>query len=110
MNMKTSELKIQKLIDQFNKDFMTKLKSGNIKFLGRMYDNFINQFSSSPNDEKDFDKLSELEEKLMSSFTPEQAELFEQWNETKEHIYNDMQQQSFVYGVCAYQQINKEVK
>ena len=61
--MQTKELNIEVFIENFNKDFHTKIKSRNVPFLKLFYDNFVNIFSSesSMNKEK-LEEIVELED------------------------------------------------
>lgn len=108
METKIDENQINKIIENFNKDFETKIKLENTKFLINLFDNFISLSSTSLSDKKYLNKLVELEDLINEIFTKEQKEIFDQWNNTQDKFFLEIEQQAFLYGYCACKQLDIE--
>lgn len=106
--MNKKELDIQAFIENFNKDFKTKLNIRNTQFLVNLFENFINILSSYSNNAEDLDKIVELEEKIYSSCSEEQKKQFDEWNRLQDKYFNDIEEQAFVYGYCTCKQLDIE--
>lgn len=107
--MQTKELDIEVFIENFNKDFHTKIKSRNVPFLKLFYDNFVNIFSSesSMNKEK-LEEIVELEDVINKTFNEKQSILFKKWNDIQVQYSSNAIEQAFIYGFCICKQLDIE--
>ena len=104
-----NEQKINKIIDNFNKDFETKIKTGNSKFLKNMYDNFIGLFETeSTIDKAMMEKLDKLEQEIDRTFDENEKVLFARWTNEHEKIISLVAEQAYVYGFCTCKAIENE--
>ncbi|MBR0427412.1 MAG: hypothetical protein IJK18_04360 [Clostridia bacterium] len=105
------ELIIQKSIDNFNNDFKTKIKKDNISFLVSMYYNFVNLLSTDQvTSRDDLKKLVDVEERLNKSFNKEQQELFTEWNDLQDKMFDEYEKRAFIFGYCTCSELNIESK
>lgn len=103
-----NELKINKIIDNFNKDFETKIKTGNSKFLKNMYDNFIGLFETeSTIDKAMMEKLDKLEQEIDRTFDENEKVLFARWTNAHERLISLIEEQAFIYGFCTSKALEK---
>ena len=104
-----NELKINKIIDNFNKDFETKIKSANTKFLKNMYDNFICLLETEATIDKNImEKLDLLEQEIDRTFDDNEKVLFAKWTNAHERLISLVEEQAFIYGFCTCKAIENE--
>lgn len=107
--MQTKELDIENFIENFNKDFHTRIKNRNVPLLKLFYDNFVNIFSteSSINKEK-LEEIVELEDVISKTFNEKQSILFKKWNDIQDEYASNSVEQAFIYGFCICKQLEIE--
>ena len=107
--MQTKELDIDVFIENFNKDFHTRIKNRNVPFLKLFYDNFVNIFSTeiSINKEK-LEEIVELKDVLNQTFNEKQSILFKKWNDIQDEYASNAIEQAFIYGFCICKQLDIE--
>ncbi len=97
------ELKAIQIIQNFNKDFETKIKIDNVNFLMNLYYNFLSlQTSDRTSDRNVLSKLVEVEEKLNNTLNDKQKELLEQFNDLKDKLFDEEEKRIFIYGYCLH--------
>ena len=97
------ELKAKQIIQNFNKDFETKIKIDNVNFLMNLYYNFLSlQTSDRTSDRNVLSKLVEVEEKLNNTLNDKQKELLEQFNDLKDKLFDEEEKRIFIYGYCLH--------
>lgn len=108
--MKLDKLKIQTFIENFNKDFKTKIELKNKPFLTALFENFVSILSSYTNSKEELDKIVDLQEKIYSVIEEKEdlKILFDEYNKFQEKFYDSTTEQAFIYGFCACQQLNIE--
>lgn len=101
LNKVLNEARIQKMIENFNKDFETQLKADNVKFLINLYNNFITLLETdSTLDNKILETLDTLTKEIDKTFNEDEKLLFAKWTNTYERLISDVADQAFVYGYC----------
>lgn len=101
--------KEDEFIEQFDNSFNTKLKDKISKapLLMDLFHNFIHEeFKKSDLYDEIINKILSIEDDLLSSFSPKQKELFENWESCRDELENYTAEQSFIYGYC----LDKELK
>lgn len=107
--MQTKELDIEFFIENFNKDFHTRIKNRNVPFLKLFYNNFVNIFSTESNiNQEKPEKIVELEDVLNKTFNEKQAILFKKWNDIQDEYASNSIEQAFIYGFCICKQLEIE--
>lgn len=97
------ELKAKQIIQNFNKDFETKIKIDNVNFLMNLYYNFLSlQTSDRTSDRNVLSELVEVEEKLNNTLNDKQKELLEQFNDLKDKLFDEEEKRIFIYGYCLH--------
>lgn len=102
------EQKINKIIENFNKDFNVNVEIKDKVFLRDIFQNFINLNMSSMISNEMNNKILELEEKI-EKILGEDNKLFEDWNEIQDNYLVNIVEQAFIYGVCTYKELNSEI-
>ena len=106
-----NELKINGIIDNFNKDFETKIKSSNTKFLKNMYNNFICLLETeSTIDKRLMEKLDLLEQEIDRTFDDNEKVLFAKWTNAHEKLISLVEEQAFIYGFCTCKALENETQ
>lgn len=96
-----NETRINEIIENFNEDFETKIKTNNAKFLINLYNNFITLLgTSSTIDRESLEKLDKIEKEIDLKFSEEDKLLFAKWTNAHEQLISDIAEQAFIYGYC----------
>ena len=104
-----NETRINEIIENFNEDFETKIKTNNAKFLINLYNNFITLLgTSSTIDRESLERLDKLEKEVDSTFSEKQKVLFAKWTHAHEKLISDIADQAFVYGYCTCKILDDE--
>ena len=104
-----NELKINEIIENFNKDFETKIRSGNNKFLKNMYNNFICLLETEATIDKSImERLDLLEQEIDRTFDDNEKVLFAKWTNAHEKLISLVEEQAFIYGFCTCKAIENE--
>lgn len=104
-----NEQKINKIIDNFNKDFETKIKSGNTKFLKNMYNNFICLLETETTiDKYIMEELDVIEQEVDKTFDTNEKALFARWTNAHERLISLIEEQAFIYGFCTNKALENE--
>ena len=103
-----NELKINKIINNFNKDFETKIKLGNTDFLKNMYNNFICLLETETTIDKDImEELDVIEQEVDKTFDTNEKALFARWTNAHERLISLIEEQAFIYGFCTSKALEK---
>lgn len=109
LNKVLNEARIQKMIENFNKDFETQLKADNTRFLVNLYNNFITLLETdSTLDNKILETLDTLTKEIDKTFNEDEKLLFAKWTNTYERLISDVADQAFVYGYCTCKALDTE--
>lgn len=101
--------RINEIIENFNKDFETKIKNNNAKFLINLYNNFITLLGTEVTIENDsLERLDKIEKEIDSKFSDEEKILFAKWTNAHEKLISDIADQAFVYGYCTCKILDDE--
>ena len=101
INNVLNEAKITAIMENFNKDFETQLKAGNVKFLVNLYNNFITLLETdSTLDDEILERLETLTKEIDKTYNEDEKLLFAKWTNTYERLISDVADQAFVYGYC----------
>lgn len=107
----TQEEKIQILIEQFNKNFETKVKNNDTPLLMTLYENFVKIFKSEEINKRMLKSVADIADKISRGFcTDWKLRQFKEWNELNDEINENAELQAFVYGYCTCMQLNEESK
>lgn len=105
----SNEQKINKIIDNFNKDFETKIKSSNTEFLKNMYNNFICLLETETTIDKDImEELDVIEQEVDKTFGTNEKSLFARWTNAHERLISLIEEQAYIYGFCTCKAIENE--
>jgi hypothetical protein len=104
-----TEIDIQRFVNNFNKDFETKIDIKNIPFLTEIFNNFIDPATSDTFSNYKLDRLVELETEINNRMDDETLNLFNEWNKLQDEYLLNAVEQAYVYGICSYSQLKKEL-
>lgn len=109
INKALNEANIQRIVENFNKDFDTKLKADNVKFLINLYNNFITLLETDTTIDNDiFERLDTLTKEIDKTYNEDEKLLFVKWTNTYERLISDVADQAFVYGYCTCKALDTE--
>ena len=109
INKALNEANIQRIVENFNKDFDTKLKADNVKFLINLYNNFITLLETDTTIDNDiFERLDTLTKEIDKTFNEDEKLIFAKWTNTYERLISDVADQAFVYGYCTCKALDTE--
>ena len=104
-----NESRINEIIENFNKDFESKIKTNKAKFLINLYNNFITLLGTeSTIDRESLERLDKIEKEVDSTFSEKQKVLFAKWTNAHEQLISDIADQAFVYGYCTCKILDDE--
>jgi hypothetical protein len=103
------EKNLQRIVNNFNKDFETKIDIKNIPFIENVFNNFIEPSSSDTFPNEKVDRLVELETELNNKMDDETLNLFNEWNKLQDDYLLNAIKQAYIYGICSYSQLKKEL-
>ena len=99
--------KIEKIVADFNEKFKTKLN--NVNLLLDIFKEYVSLNMSDFTDDLKVKKMLEVEEEIIETFSKDELELFEKFNDLKEKCYDDEVEKAFIYGACFYKELEKEL-
>ena len=109
INKALNKANIQRIVENFNKDFDTKLKADNVKFLINLYNNFITLLETDTTIDNDiFERLDTLTKEIDNTYNEDEKLLFAKWTNTYERLISDVTDQAFVYGYCTCKALDTE--
>ena len=105
-----NELKINKIINNFNKDFETKIKLGNTDFIKNMYNNFICLLETETTIDKSImEELDVIEQEVDKTFGINEKALFARWTNAHERLISLIEEQAYIYGFCTIKALEKAI-
>ena len=101
-------------IEHFNKIFGTKTDKHlrlNMPMLKILFDNFVEDIYT-PNEKYNQIRKQKIKisDKLEETFTEEQKELFNQYNEIENQLTDDVEEQLFMFGYIIASKLNEETQ
>ena len=101
------DVKLKKFIQNFNKDFNCNIPDDTKTFLINLYENFILLSSSSKVEGKYLTQIVELEDKINKKLNSEEFNLFNEFDRIKDKMWQETNEESFVYGYCVCELLHK---
>lgn len=105
-NKTMTEANVKRFVEMFNTDFKCNIREERFHFLISMFEDYIQQEISEPND--DYENIEELDEKIVQRLDDEGKKIFEKWSKMQEDYLLDTAEQAFVYGYCVCKQLEYE--
>ena len=103
------KINIKKFIDNFNNDFKTNIKINNLNFLNKLFNQFINENMSEIINSDEIHQMTEIEENLELILDDNGKNMFKKWNDIQNKYMYNFLKQTFIYGICTYAEIQKEI-
>lgn len=98
---------IQKIIENFNKDFNTNLSNGKYDFLASLYEDYVCLSASNDLESKFTNEILELDDTLHTILNKKQLEVYRKFDNAKDELLKINNQHAFIYGFCISQIISK---
>ena len=104
------EQKTQELIDRFEEDFETNIKSEDKSLLSKFYNEFVDTiYRPTVLDVKAENTINMIKDKLEGKLTDEQNVLLNLWEFCNSEVKYEMVQEAFIYGFGIGAKIRAEI-
>lgn len=98
---------VQEFIRNYNNDLKTSIPVDSYKFIGNLFKKCVGPEFSNEFEQQNMNELEKITDTLYNSFDNEQRELFDKFDNLKNDMQNNVEQQLFIYGFCTAKLLDK---